>query len=150
MTALGDKTLRKTFAWVDELEKELKMLEKSDKAWQTTSIAAEVLQELTVQQSLAQADAGKLARERLERLNTELRELGRDGGGEIKIETLNNKAGQVSAKAKGEQISGGNRLEPIVVDDEHFMWKFNGEYWKDELGFYRFRVRSKCPVQGAK
>lgn len=148
LSALGDKTLRKTFAWVDELNKELKMLEKADKAWQTTSISAEVLQELTVQQSLAQADAGKLARERIERLNTELRELSRDGL-KIKLETLENKAGQVSASARGQQISGNNRLEPIVIDDEHFMWKFNGEYWKDELGFYRFRVRSKCPVKGA-
>ncbi|MCP4446312.1 MAG: tetratricopeptide repeat protein [Myxococcales bacterium] len=148
LSALGDKMLRKTFAWVDELDKELKMLEKADKAWQTTSIAAEVLQELTVQQSLAQADAGKLARERIERLSKELRELSRDGL-KIKLETLENKAGQVSASARGQQISGHNRLEPIVIDDEHFMWKFNGEYWKDELGFYRFRVRSKCPVKGA-
>ncbi len=148
LSAIGDKTLRKTFAWVDELDKELKMLDKADAAWQTTSISAEVLQELTVQQSLAQADAGKLARERLERLSKELRELSRDGL-KIKLETLNNKAGQVSASAQGEQISGNNRLEPIVIDDEHFMWKFNGEYWKDELGFYRFRVRSKCPVKGA-
>tara|TARA_R110002096_G_scaffold299503_6_gene494207 strand:+ start:108149 stop:109756 length:1608 start_codon:yes stop_codon:yes gene_type:complete len=148
ISALGDKTLRKTFAWVDELNKELKMLERADKAWQTTSISAEVLQELTVQQSLAQADAGKLARERIERLHKELNELGRDGL-KIKYQILENKAGQVSASARGQQISGNNRLEPIVVDDEHFMWKFNGEYWKDELGFYRFRVRSKCPVKGA-
>lgn len=148
LSALGDKTLRKTFAWVDELNKELKMLERADKAWQTTSISAEVLQELTVQQSLAQADAGKLARERIERLHKELNELGRDGL-KIKYQILENKAGQVSATARGQQISGNNRLEPIVVDDEHFMWKFNGEYWKDELGFYRFRVRSKCPVKGA-
>ncbi len=148
LSVLGDKTLRKTFAWVDELNKELKMLERADKAWQTTSISAEVLQELTVQQSLAEADAGKLARERIERLNKELRELSRDGL-KIKLETLENKAGQVSASARGQQISGNNRLEPIVIDDEHFMWKFNGEYWKDELGFYRFRVRSKCPVKGA-
>lgn len=148
LTALGDKTLRKTFAWVDELDKELKMLDKSDKAWQTTSIAAEVLQELTVQQSLAEADAGKLARDRLDRLNEELRRLGTDGI-KINIEVMNEKAGQVSAEAQGQKIAGNNRLEPIVVDDEHFMWKFNGEYWKDELGFYRFRVRSKCPRKGA-
>jgi hypothetical protein len=30
------------------------------------------------------------------------------------------------------------------------MWKFNGEYWKDELGYYRFKIRSKCPKKGAK
>ena len=70
-------------------------------------------------------------------------ELSRDGR-KIRIETLNNKAGEISAAARGEQISGSNRPEPIDVDDEHFMWKFNGEFWKDELGYYRFRIRSKC------
>ncbi|MBL4636222.1 MAG: hypothetical protein JKY56_20345 [Kofleriaceae bacterium] len=149
LSALKDKTLLKTFAWVEELNKELKMLKKSDKAWQTTSIAYEVLSELTLNQSLAQADAGKLARERLERLHKELREL-KGQGTKIEIEVLNNKGGQISAEARGEQISGDNRLEPIIVDDEHFVWKFNGEYWKDELGFYRFRVRSKCPRKGRK
>lgn len=149
LSALGDKRLKKTFAWVDELDKELKMLTKSDKAWQTTSIAIEVLQELTLNQSLAQADAGKLARDRLDRLYNELTQLNRDGI-KIEVEVLSSKAGDISKSAQGGQISGNNRLEPIVVDDEHFVWKFNGEYWKDELGFYRFRVRSKCPRKGTK
>lgn len=148
MSVLGDRTLKKTFNWVDELSRELKMLEKSEKTWQTTQIAAEVLQELTLQKSLAEADAGKLARERLERLLGELQELGRDGI-KIKIEVLNAKAGQISATARGERISGDHKEERILVDDEHFMWKFNGEYWKDELGYYRFKVRSKCPKKGA-
>jgi len=144
LSVLGDKTLRKTFSWVDELGKELDMLQKADKAWQTTQIASEVLQELTLQKSLAEADAGKLARERINRLVAELQTLGRDGI-KIKIEVLNSKAGQISAKYTGEKISSSHREEPIDVDDEHFMWKFNGEYWKDELGYYRFRIRSVCP-----
>jgi len=144
MSVLSDKTLTKTFAWVDELNKELAMLQKADKAWQTTQIAAEVLQELTLQKSLAEADAGKLARERINRLIAELQTLGRDGI-KIKIEVLNAQAGQITAKYTGEKISGNQKEEPIDVDDEHFMWKFNGEYWKDELGYYRFRIRSKCP-----
>ena len=148
-SVLSDKTLTKTFAWVDELGKELKAFEKADNAWKTTAIASEVLQELTVQQSLAQADAGRLARERIERLRNELNELSRDGR-KIRIEVLNARAGQVSAEARGTRISGDNKPERILVDDEHFMWKFNGEYWKDELGFYRFRIQSKCPRKGAK
>ncbi len=48
------------------------MLQKSDKARQTTQVAAEVLQELTVQQSVAAADAGKVARDRIVRLADEL------------------------------------------------------------------------------
>lgn len=148
-SVLGDRTLKKTYAWVDELDKELKDFEKADKAWRTTAIAAEVLQELTVQKSLAEADAGRLSRERIERLNKELTELSRDGR-KIRIEVLNARAGQISAEARGTRISGDAKPEPILVDDEHFMWKFNGEYWKDELGFYRFRIQSKCPKKGAK
>jgi hypothetical protein len=146
--SLADRQLAKTFAWVQELDKELKALERANKSWAATRVRAEVEQELTVQKSLAQADAGKLARERIKRMSDELRELSRDGR-KIRIETLNNKAGQIDAQARGEQISGDHRQEPIVVDDEHFLWKFNGEYWKDELGYYRFKIRSRCPTKGA-
>ncbi len=146
MSVLNDKTLLKTFAWVDELNHELEMLQKSDKAWQTTQVAAEVLQELTVQQSVAAADAGKVARDRVERLARELRALSNDGL-KIKFEILNGKAEKLSAESisKAGRVSADHKEEPIVVDDEHFQWKFNGEYWKDELGYYRFKIRSKCP-----
>ena len=147
-SSLADRQLAKTFAWVDELDKELKMRAEADASWVNTRVAGEVEAELTVQKSLAQADAGKLARERIKRLADELRELSRDGR-KIRIETLNNKAGQIDATARGEQISGDHRQEPIVVDDEHFLWKFNGEYWKDELGYYRFKIRSRCPKKGS-
>ena len=145
MSVLNDKTLLKTFAWVDELNRELDMLQKSDKAWQTTQVAAEVLQELTVQQSVAAADAGKVARDRVERLARELRALSNDGL-KIKFEILNGKAEKISTDSvKGiEKIKKDHKEEPIVIDDEHFQWRFNGEYWKDELGYYRFKIRSRC------
>jgi hypothetical protein len=100
--------------------------------------------ELEVRKSLAQADAGKLAKERINRLIGELQVLGRDGI-KIKIEVLNAKAGQISAAGKGERLSTTHKEDPITVDDEHFVWRFNGEYWKDELGYYRFKVRNQCP-----
>jgi hypothetical protein len=144
MSQLEDKTLLKTFAWVDELNHELDLLQKSDKAWQTTQVAAEVLQELTVQQSVASGDAGRLARERIDRLSGELGRLARDGS-KIRFEILNAKGEKLSAEAAGTRISSSHKEEPIIVDDEHFQWKFDGEYWKDELGYYRFKIRSRCP-----
>jgi hypothetical protein len=144
MSVLNDKTLLKTFAWVDELDHELQMLQKSDKAWQTTQVAAEVLQELTVQQSVAQADAGKVAKDRVDRLARELGALSRDGV-KIQYEILEAKANKMSADAVGARVKADHKEEPIIIDDEHFQWKFNGEYWKDELGYYRFKIRSRCP-----
>jgi predicted negative regulator of RcsB-dependent stress response len=146
MSVLNDKTLLKNFAWVDELNHELDMLQKSDKAWQTTQVAAEALQELTVQQSVAAADAGKVARDRVDRLQRELGALARDGT-KIKYEILEAKANKVSADAVNNRVSSDHKEEPIIVDDEHFQWKFDGEYWKDELGYYRFKIRSRCPKQ---
>jgi tetratricopeptide (TPR) repeat protein len=146
MSVLNDKTLLKTFAWVDELNHELEMLQKSDKAWQTTQVAAEVLQELTVQQSVAAADAGKVARDRVARLARELGSLSRDGS-KIKFEILEAKGNRLTAEAAGTRVAADHKEEPIIVDDEHFQWKFDGEYWKDELGYYRFKIRSRCPKQ---
>jgi len=146
MSVLNDKTLLKNFAWVDELSRELAAYQKSDSAWQKTGIAGEVFQELTLQQSVAQGDAGKVARERIVRLSNELGVLSRDGL-RIKLEILNAKEQKVSQETLGIRVSSDHREEPIIVDDEHFQWKFNGEYWKDELGYYRFKIRSRCPKQ---
>lgn len=65
---LASPIVGRAFAFVDELDGELALLRASDKAFQTTQIAAEILQELTVIQAVASADAGKIARDRIERL----------------------------------------------------------------------------------
>ncbi len=144
MSVLVDKTLMKTFAWVDELSKEITMFDKADAAWKSTAVAVDVQTELELRRSEAEAQAGKLARARIDRLISELQRLGRDGV-KIKIEILNAKANKITTDRKPGTKGFINKDDPIVVDDEHFMWKFNGEYWKDELGYYRFRVRNICP-----
>ena len=146
---LSDKTLKKSFNWVEELAKELKMLERGSREWKSGGVSDALLETLTLQQSLATEDAGKLARERIRRLMRELQEHTRNGL-KIKLQVLEEKAGHFTKKARGEKVRGDHKEDPIVVDDEHFMWKFDGEYWKDELGFYRFRIRSQCPDQKTK
>jgi tetratricopeptide (TPR) repeat protein len=143
MSVLADKTLKKTFAWVDRLDKELADLSKSDKAWQTTQVAGEVLRELTLQQSEAQTNAGKVARDRIQRLESELGVLSRDGK-KIEYQILDGQAEKLAEDSVTGAIKKGSKEEPIIVDDEHFEWRFNGEYWKDELGYYRFKIRSEC------
>jgi hypothetical protein len=44
---------------------------------------------------------------------------------------------QMTAAAR----SGGGEVE---VDEEHQVWPFDGEYWRDELGFYRQQVTNQC------
>ena len=132
---------------MNELDRELKALDKADPAWKSTAIAGNILQDLTLQKSLAANDAGNLARERLKRLSTEIQELVKQSI-KVEYETLNAQKGVIQAALKEEQAqaaAGGNKKGgEIVVDDEHERWNFDGEYWKDELGYYRFRVANKC------
>jgi hypothetical protein len=37
-----------------------------------------------------------------------------------------------------------SRANRVTADEEHYLWPFNGEYWRDELGFYRQVITSRC------
>ena len=118
-------------------------------AWKSTAIAGNILQDLTLQKSLAANEAGNLARERLKRLSTEIQELVKQAI-KVEYETLNAQKGQIEMKIREEQrgaIGAQKRGGEVIVDDEHERWPFEGEYWKDELGYYRFRVVNKCPAK---
>ncbi|MGE0401777.1 MAG: hypothetical protein AB7T06_34060 [Kofleriaceae bacterium] len=58
--------------WVAELREELELLSRSDRAWLTTVIAAELLQEVTVQQSVGEADLGARLRDLLDAMQGEI------------------------------------------------------------------------------
>ncbi len=38
----------------------------------------------------------------------------------------------------------GHREAILIVDDGYHLYPFDGEYWPDELGHYRVRLRSAC------
>jgi tetratricopeptide (TPR) repeat protein len=142
---LADRTLKKQFDYVEEMDRELAMVKKADPAWQATAIASTIIQDLTLQQSLAKNDVGTMARKRIERGRDEIQDLFKQTI-KIEFETINALKGQMEAELSGQQVqtqTGISQLE-ITADDEHELWPFDGEYWKDELGTYRFRLASRC------
>ncbi len=144
--ALADRSLQKNIEWVAELDRELKAIDKADPAWKSTAVAGNILQDLTLQKSLAANDAGQLARNRLTRLASEIQDLMKQSI-KIEFETLNAQKGALTAGVGQDQSSinpNSKNYNTIVIDDEHQQWPFKGEYWKDELGFYRFKVANKC------
>jgi TolA-binding protein len=144
---LGDMSLVKRFQYVEELDRELKQHDKAEPAWKSTNIAQTVFADLTLQKSLAVNEAGDLARRRIIRLTDELAQLIKRVI-KIEYEILQGQRGALESEIIAEQqiIQGPNakRAEEIRVDDEHQMWPFTGEYWRDELGYYRVRIGNKC------
>ena len=143
--ALQDRTLQKNIDYVNELDRELKALDKADPSWKSTAVAGNILQDLTLQKSLAANEAGNLARQRLTRLNREVTELMKQAI-KVEYETLQAQKGVLTANISQEQSSNPNskNYNHINIDDEHQQWPFKGEYWRDELGYYRFKVQNKC------
>jgi hypothetical protein len=145
---LGDKSLSKRFEYVEELDNELKLYDKADASWKSTNIAQTVFADLTLQRSLAVNEAGDLARRRIKRLTEELSQLIKRVI-KIEFEILNGQKGSLETELVQEQeINPGTvpnrRAEDIRADDEHQLWPFNGEYWRDELGYYRVKIINKC------
>ena len=142
-TALADRTLEKTFALVRELDRELKQVEAADPAWKATAVASVVLQDLSLQKSLAEREAGDLAQRRLKRLSGEIREL-RKQAIKVEYEIINGKKNELEAAVRGELVKPTRTAREVRVDDEHELWPFDGQYWRDELGSYRYKIQSRC------
>jgi TolA-binding protein len=144
---LGDQSINRRFDYVNELDHELKLYDKADASWKSTNIAQNVFADLTLQRSLAVNEAGDLARRRIKRLTEELAQLIKRVI-KIEYEILAGQKGELEEEVKQEQqvIQGHSTKHgsEIRADDEHEMWPFNGEYWRDELGYYRVKIVNKC------
>ncbi len=148
---LTDRSLAKRFEYVRELDKELFQHDKADVAWKSTAVANNVFSDIGVNRALMVNEAGALARKRIERLVGELAAL-HTRVVKIKYEILEGEKRQEEEDLREEQAnSRGHKARQIVtinVDDEHQFWPFTGEYWRDELGYYRYKLVNKCGRAG--
>jgi tetratricopeptide (TPR) repeat protein len=144
---LSDRMLGRRFDYVNELDRELREHDKADPAWKSTAVATAVFTDITLQRSLTVNEAGDLARQRISRLVGELASLIKRVI-KIEIEILEGEKGQLQQEIVQEQqimASGKTKdMSNIRVDDEHHFWPFTGEYWRDELGYYRVKLMNRC------
>ncbi len=147
--ALADLKLRRLFGFVVNISNEIKQLEELRTQPVARPMADFLLPDLTAYRALTMGEAGKLARERLARVNRELRSLLQQALA-VRFETVNAQKGILNERYRREQIveaQGAQKPnEDFNVDREHIRWAFDGEYWKDELGSYFYPLRSVCGV----
>ena len=112
----------------------------------TQLIRLETKEGRELDQWLVIGEAGALAPARLQRV---LRELKQPPAGALKIkgETLKARRGVLAASVRQEQAAAASADTSIFVTPEHLEWPFEGEYWRDELGSYRYDISSRCGVE---
>lgn len=143
-SALSDRTLLRNVEYVRVLEGEETRLSEAPAEFQNSSLGARILQDVAVAKSFAVDQTGDIARGRYNRLIDELADLTNQID-TVEIEILTYQRGQVAQETQ-DQLQGGQGAAggDVEVDEEHQLWEFNGEYWRDELGYYRQQVSNRC------
>jgi len=143
--ALDDKEIRNKMTLIDIVTKERERLGTLPDKWKQSQLGEQLSNDLELAGSFARGDTGALAIQRLERASRELGnlileekailfEVARAEKGEIEMDLR-------SSLVVEENVTGKPDVE---VSDEELYWTFEGEYWRDELGFYIFNVNSEC------
>ncbi len=143
-TSLSDRQLLRNLEYVHLLEDEKARFEKAPHSFKNAKVADFVKDSVTDARARAVQNAGDLAKNRYERNLADLNEQLRNGQ-KILIDITSAKIGQLNEALENAKVTAEESKANIVKpDDEHVIWPFNGEYWRDELGFYRQTITSKC------
>jgi tetratricopeptide (TPR) repeat protein len=143
--ALSDRQLLRNIDYVRLLEEEEKRFKKAPQSFQSSGLGQQVGDALKLARDLAVRQAGELAIQRYRRNVDELNEHMRNGE-KILIDITAAQRNILDTKIQTGQVSKAeSKIYGVVKpDEEHVLWPFNGEYWRDELGFYRQVVESAC------
>jgi hypothetical protein len=142
--ALSDRQLLRHLQYVQVLDDESKRFHKAPGSFRDSPLGNDVKDALQLARDIAVRNAGQLARERYQRNLDELNEHLRDSS-KILIDITAAKRNQLDAALAGSQVTVQESERNIVKpDEEHVIWPFRDEYWRDELGFYRQTITSKC------
>jgi tetratricopeptide (TPR) repeat protein len=142
--ALNDKRLQRAFGAVVLANEEMAGLEKLERNTTAVKFAAQLKEDMGRVRAVMIAEAGGLARGRLQRVREDLTEIIRQGL-RLKYESLKARRGSINDQVRREmQETAKMASEPREGDAEHIVWPFDGSYWKDELGGYTYDTASKC------
>jgi tetratricopeptide (TPR) repeat protein len=144
-SALSDRQLLRNISYVQFLEKEQQLYEKALPGFKASSVGTYVKETIAKARTRGVKKAGQLAISRYQRYVDEMGEHLRNGE-KILIDIVAAQRNLLDQAIKEGQVSATESKIYGVVnpDDEHFIWPFDGEYWRDELGFYRQEVASAC------
>src|SRR5688572_8214794 len=143
--SMSDRQLLRGIEYVRVLDEEMARFQQTTPAFKSSALGNQVSEVLKIARDLAVQDAGDLARSRYQRNLEELAEHLRNGE-KILIDITAAQRNELDTAIAANQVNQQeSKIFGIVKpDEEHMLWPFDGEYWRDELGFYRQVVESAC------
>jgi tetratricopeptide (TPR) repeat protein len=143
--ALSDRQLLRNIEYVKVLDAEMKRFSSAPSSFKNSPVGADVEDNIGIAKAAAVKRTGDLARRRYKRNLDELKEHLRSSQ-KIIVDITNAQRKKIDEEIATGQWTQEDAYEfgRIDPDEEHVIWPFNGEYWRDELGYYRQVVNSEC------
>jgi len=113
-----------------------------------SALGPDLLDVLSKQRAATASTAGELIRDRL----AALAHLSDSLDGDIEIvgfETLKGEKEFLEERIDLDALIAAQKLyRPASTGGGNEYWQFDGEYWPDEVGYYRYTVKDACPTAG--
>ncbi|HTM46522.1 MAG TPA: hypothetical protein VL137_16295 [Polyangiaceae bacterium] len=143
--ALGDRQLLRNIEYVRVLDDEIALFNKSAANFRSSGLGQQIQDAVKFAREIAVKNAGELAMSRYRSNIADLDEHLRDGDKLLIDITAASRNLLDEALQSGQVSKAESKIYGVVKpDEEHVIWPYNGEYWRDELGFYRQVVESAC------
>ncbi len=144
-SALGDRTLLRNLEYVEILQSEEKKLAKMPPVFINSAAGVRIQQDINTAKTVSIDNTGNLARSRYERLLGEIKDF-MNQATRVEIEILKALRGELDMEIKQEgEVTGPMVDEEVIKSDaEHVLWPFQGEFWRDELGYYQQPIVNRC------
>jgi len=145
---LTDEGLRGRRSYIVALDDEAKRLQEISE-WQGSVLQKALSEAVAQQRAKLVKVAGQGVRRSLAKIEYTLEDL--DGQADIvRLEMADREKNLLEAnfdaeKRLGEQFLGRPSLPRHGIE----YWDFEGEFWPDELGFYRYTLKNACPAEEA-
>jgi hypothetical protein len=133
--------LKTGFAQVAQMAQELDSIDRRP-GFQTTALARAALPKLREARLDLLQSVGERVKSRLALERGELREL---LGQALRLDfEIAGREKEIAEQPDGTAQPVAQRRTPPTVDEDEVLWPFEGEYWRDELGSYRFQMGRRC------
>jgi hypothetical protein len=146
---IDNERLRNFRSIVERLDEEREKVA-GVKIWRASQMQRTLLEVIDQQRAVLVQVAGKFVKGRLADVVAIIN--GFEGQAEIvRFETSKAEKELLEQNVDLKERLGDQAIfRPIVPDEKHRYWSFDGEYWPDELGYYRYTLKNACGDDAAR
>lgn len=121
----------------------------SNAVFKGSTVQADLLQVIDQQKNILENVAGKFIQGRLKDVADQI--AGFESQAEIiRFETAKGEKERLEKNAAFKQTLAAQKLyRPAIPAEDWEYWKFDGEFWIDEIGYYQFTLKSGCQAETA-